>query len=76
MISRHRVHSNGRTAYEAIRGKRCNVPVCGFAEKVMFRKAPTAKDCNWKPGICVGNVRISDESVVVNEQGRSPNPEN
>ena len=69
LISRHKVNDNGRTAYEAVRGNKCSVPVCGVAERITFMPAKPAKDCNWKPVIFVGMVRRSNEYVVVGEDG-------
>ena len=69
LLSRHKIHKDGRTPYEAIRGKKASTPLCCFAEKVMFLPAKTAKERKWAYGIFVGLVRKSNEYVVTNTEG-------
>eukprot|EP00972_Heterocapsa_arctica_P011557 1693072-Heterocapsa_arctica.AAC.1 len=41
LITRHMVRPDGRTGYEAVRGKRASVPICGFGEKILHLPART-----------------------------------
>jgi hypothetical protein len=41
LITRHKVKPDGRTGFEAVRGKRASVPICGFGEKILYLPAKT-----------------------------------
>eukprot|EP00972_Heterocapsa_arctica_P036714 5405381-Heterocapsa_arctica.AAC.1 len=41
LITRHKVNPDGRTGFEAVRGKRASLPICGFGEKVLHLPAKT-----------------------------------
>eukprot|EP00972_Heterocapsa_arctica_P075682 11162978-Heterocapsa_arctica.AAC.1 len=35
LITRHKVRPDGRTGFEAVRGKRASLPICWFGKKVL-----------------------------------------
>ena len=45
VLSKYKVHPNGRTSYEMTTGHRCKQMVCGFGERVHFK---TTSDKNRK----------------------------
>ena len=74
VLSKYKVHSNGRTSYEMMVGHRCKQTVCGFAETVHF-KTTTDKnrknkmDTEWDIGIYIGTNPRTTEYLVHNETG-------
>eukprot|EP00972_Heterocapsa_arctica_P100167 14770211-Heterocapsa_arctica.AAC.1 len=41
LITRHKVKPDGRKGFEAVRGKRAFLPICGFGEKILHLPAKT-----------------------------------
>eukprot|EP00972_Heterocapsa_arctica_P108089 15918986-Heterocapsa_arctica.AAC.1 len=41
LITRHKVKPDGRTGFDAVRGKPASLPICGFGEKVLHLPAKT-----------------------------------
>eukprot|EP00972_Heterocapsa_arctica_P079513 11717386-Heterocapsa_arctica.AAC.1 len=41
LITRQKVKPYGRTGFEAVRGKRSSLPICGFGEKILHLPAKT-----------------------------------
>eukprot|EP00972_Heterocapsa_arctica_P071633 10582097-Heterocapsa_arctica.AAC.1 len=41
LITRHKVKPDGRTGFEAVRGKPASLSICGFGEKVLYLPAKT-----------------------------------
>ena len=67
MLSRFRTSTDNKTAYEKQTGRRCQIEVVPFAEKVWYRKL-SQEDGNkavmssrWEEGIWLGHCRNSNE---------------
>eukprot|EP00972_Heterocapsa_arctica_P041032 6047606-Heterocapsa_arctica.AAC.1 len=41
LITRHKVKLEGRTGFEAVRGKGAALPICGLGEKILHLPAKT-----------------------------------
>eukprot|EP00972_Heterocapsa_arctica_P000624 91260-Heterocapsa_arctica.AAC.1 len=41
LITRRKVKPDGRTRFEAVRGKRASLPICGFGENILHLPAKT-----------------------------------
>ena len=74
VLSKYKVHTNGRTTYEMTTGHRCKMLVCGFGEKVHF-KISTEKtrrnkmDTEWDVGYFVGLSPRTTEYLIATEMG-------
>ena len=75
MCSRYAVGRDGKTAYERRRGRRCNILVVPFGEKVWFKQIRDQKerkdkfDSEWREGIWLGHSRNSNEVLVGTKDG-------
>ena len=73
--NRYAVSSDGKTAYERLRGKKSRVLDLDFGERVMWRRAiaighRTDKlDSVWDEGCYLGHKIVSGESIVGNKNG-------
>ncbi len=74
-LSRHHVGRDGRTAYERLKGKRCQRPVVRIGEKVLYkpyvRKGEKFEksESKWKYGTWLGIVPKSNEYIVAGTTG-------
>ena len=74
-LSRFQVGQDGRTAYERRRGRKCQLPVVPFGEKVWYHQAREGKErkdkfvSEVKEGIWLGHTRSSNEAVVGTKDG-------
>ena len=74
VLSKYKVHANGRTTYEMTTGHRCKIPACGFGEKVNF-KTTTYKtrknkmDTEWDVGYFLGWKSRTTEYLVGTSEG-------
>jgi hypothetical protein len=59
LITRHKVKLDGRTSYEAIRGKRASLPICGFGEKVLYLPSKTVPHRRFSDGVYLGVLQAS-----------------
>ena len=68
-----KVHSTGRTSYEAMTGHRMRRKVLAFGEKIMFKMAPEKKkdksESDWNQGIFVGMIHRTTEYVLMDKDG-------
>ena len=68
-ISRFAVGKDGFTAYEKMRGRKCNICVTAFGEAVQYKelqegKKPSGMECQWKDGMWLGINARSNESII------------
>ena len=73
-ISRYQVGTDGMTAFERRRGRRCNIPAVSFGEKVWYKKRDKPKDQQksepkWEKAIWLGHARDSNETIVGTTEG-------
>ena len=74
-LTRYQVGADGKTGYERMKNRRCNIAICAFGEMVMYKElhpAETQRDksaLDWKLGVYLGGMMRSNESVVGTEQG-------
>ena len=74
VLSKYKVHANGRTSYEMTTGHRWQTTACGFGERVHF-KTTTEKtrknkmDTEWDVGFYLGSNPRTTEYLVANEAG-------
>ena len=74
-LTRYQVGADGKTGYERMKNRRCNMAICAFGEMVMYKElhpAETQRDksvMDWKQGLYLGGLMRSNESVVGTEQG-------
>ena len=67
--------SDGKTAYERLRGKKSKVLGLEFGEKVLWRRAISSTqranklDTVWMEGVCLGHKTISGETIVGAREG-------
>ena len=67
MLSRFRTSTDNKTAYEKQTGRRCQIEVVPFAEKVWYRKLSqedgkkAVMSPKWEEGIWLGYCRNSNE---------------
>ena len=70
MSSRYLVGKDGRTAYERRRGRRCNLPVVPFGEKVFYKEIRQSKErknkleSEVKEGLWLGHSRDTNEVLI------------
>ncbi len=69
LLTRHKVRPDGRTGYEAVRGKRASLPMCGFGEKVLFLPAKSVANRRFEYGIYLGVLQSSNELLVATDAG-------
>jgi hypothetical protein len=74
VLNRVEIGHDGRTAYQRLQGKRCNMPWIEFAEGVLWksdnRSGPLGKlSSAWKFGIYVGIRSKSGEFIVADKEG-------
>ena len=75
MCSRYLVGSDGRTAYERRKGRRCKLPVVPFGETVWYRKVRDNKErrnkflSEWEEGLWLGHTKSSNEAVIGTNEG-------
>ena len=75
IYSRFKVGADGKSLYERVRGRKCNVLVIPFGEKVMYRKLSETgekkgvMESDWDEGIWLGHAKQSNEILVGTEEG-------
>ena len=74
LLSRFQVSSDGKTAYERLKGKAYRRPLVDFAERVLFMPIVhggrlNKLDIKWEPGRFVGIRPRSDEALMMTERG-------
>ena len=74
LITYCRVRSNGRTAYQLMKGRRSNAKVIPFGETVLFKIPKTAHkvgefEDRWERGIWLGFIMRSGEHLVGTNRG-------
>ena len=74
IITMCRIRSNGRTAYQLMKGRRSNAKLVNFAESVMFKIPKTSQrvgkfEDRWEIGIWVGITMRTGEHLVATSQG-------
>ena len=75
MVSRFLVGHDGRTGHERRRGRRCNMEVYPFGEKVWYRKIRVNEniklgiDVDMAEGIWLGHARESNEMIIGTPEG-------
>ena len=74
-MSRFQRGKDGKTPYERQTGRRCELEVVPFAEKVMYRLTEVANERHqaleerWANGIWLGHARHSNEILIGTEKG-------
>ena len=73
-ISRYQIGTDGMTAFERRRGRKCKVPVVSFGEQVWYKKREKPKDQQksepkWELAIWLGHTRDSNEAIVGTTEG-------
>ena len=67
LINRRQASSDGKTAYERLKGKACSLPGLEFAERILWRSNVPAKDRQhkfdsaWEEGVSQGQRMVSGE---------------
>ena len=74
LVTQTTVRSNGRTAYENIKGYHSVTPVAEFGESVIFlhlktKKSPGKFEDKWREGVWLGVTLTSGESIVGTPEG-------
>ena len=75
VITRFKVGKDGKTAWERMKGKRCDLEVVPFGEKVWYKKLKEsgAKDnkmeSRWEEGIWMGHMGRTTEAVIGTTEG-------
>ena len=75
LCSRHLVGKDGLTAYERRKGKRCQIPLVPFGEKVWYKELRASKErkekfeSEWREGVWLGHSRESNEAVIGTKDG-------
>ena len=74
-LSRYQVGTDGRTGYEWLRDRRCDMAIGEFGEAVMYKELRPAEternkaEIGWKTGVYLGSMVRSNESVIGTVQG-------
>ena len=74
-LSRFQVGQDGKTAYERQKGRKCELEVVPFGEKVLYRLPEVANDRHqaleerWAHGIWLGHARHSPEILIATDSG-------
>ena len=75
MYSRFKVGTDGKTAYERQKGRKCKQEVIPFAEKVMYKKLKESGarkqilESQWEEGLWLGHNRTSNEVLIGTSRG-------
>jgi hypothetical protein len=75
MYSRFKVGEDGKTPYERLKGRKCNVEVVPFGETVMYKKLKEsgqrklALESAWELGVWLGHARRSNEVLIGTKEG-------
>ena len=75
VCSRYLVGKDGLTAYARRTGKKCQIPVVTFGEKVWYKELRSGKerrskfDSEWREGAWLGHSRNSNEAIVGTRDG-------
>jgi len=73
LMNRLKEGSDGKVAYQRIKGKKPSVLAIEFGEKVFYKVKMVSKleklNARWEPGIFVGVKRKSNEIMVATEDG-------
>ena len=75
LYSRFKVGTDGKTAYERQKGRKCKQEVIPFAEKVMYKKLKESGarkhilESQWDEGLWLGHSRISNEVLIGTRTG-------
>ena len=79
LMSRCVVGEDGKTAYERLKGRRCNMEVVPFGEKVFYKPLSSHRIPNaaarFEFGAFIGMIDISNEVVLVDEKTKVPHCE-
>ena len=75
-LSRYQIGSDGRTAYERLKGRRCRIPICSFGERVLYKELHSkGRDrrnkavCDWKYGVYLGLAFRSNSAIIGTRDG-------
>ena len=74
LITLFSVGTDGKSAYERIRGKRCKTEVIRFGEKVRYKQlkgvdSGGTMDSSWHEGVWLGHNRNSSEIIIGTPDG-------
>ena len=75
MVSLYQVGTDGKTAYQRVRGRSCKTPIAKFGERVLYKemkdgKSTAAKiDSTWHSGIWLGLKGRTGEHIVGTSEG-------
>ncbi len=74
IITRCRVREDGRTAYQLMKGRRCNAKLVPFAETVLFKIPKTQHrvgdfEDRWERGVWLGFIMKTGEHLVGTARG-------
>ena len=75
LMNRGQVGSDGRTAYERLKGKKASMPGLQFGERIIWKsnvatyKRRNKMDSDWSDGIFLGHRSVSGEYLVGSPSG-------
>lgn len=69
LLSKYKVYSDGKTAYERVTGRKSCPPMCAFGEKILFLPLKGARQRKWQYGVFLGVMDRSGEFVIANAEG-------
>ena len=73
LMNRCDIGSDGTTPLHRLRGRKGNLPILEFGEKILYMPAKPPRGRKWEPrfhpGVFVGMLKSSSEAVVVTVQG-------
>ena len=73
--TRFKRKANGKTAYEEIKGRKCNLEVVPFGEKVWYKKLKESgesedkAEMKWEEGIWLGHIGRTNEVAIGTSEG-------
>eukprot|EP00972_Heterocapsa_arctica_P052259 7688439-Heterocapsa_arctica.AAC.1 len=69
LITRQKVRPDGRTGFEAVKGKRASLPICGLSEKILYLPAKRVPHRKFDYGIYLGVLQSFNEILVATAAG-------
>jgi len=75
LYSRYKIGTDGKTAYERQKGRKCKMEVVPFGEKVMFKRLKVSgekkqsMESKWEDGLWLGHARASNETLIGTREG-------
>ena len=69
LLSKYKMYSDGKTAYERVTGRKSCPPMCAFGEKILFLPLKGARLRKWQYGVFLGIMDRSGEFVIANTEG-------